>query len=212
MTSSSSRPDAPGRVLPTPKEWSWAELEPGGHVGEVPERAEEAREARHRAELEEAYRRGVREGEASARARARTELASAMSVALGAMDEVNTNRSLWASTARENLVALSAAIARQIVERELALDPSIFVDTAQRAVAAFPADEPLRIRVHPSDLETLEAADAVSVGDVVGERNVRWVLDEGMVPGGCVVEGPDRIVDGRIDEALARVVRELNHA
>jgi hypothetical protein len=29
------------------------------------------------------------------------------------------------------------------------------------------------------------------------------------MPGGCIVEGPDRIVDGRLDEALCRIVRSL---
>jgi flagellar biosynthesis/type III secretory pathway protein FliH len=173
---------------------------------------EEAIEERHREELEEAYRRGVDDGRRTARAQARRELASAMGVALKVMDEIKSGRAMWMSTVKENLVTLAAGIARQIVDRELSLDPTIFVETAKKAISAFPVDEPLRVRVHPEDLAMLEEADALSPDDLKGDRAVRWVLDEAMARGGCVVEGPDRIVDGRVDEALVRVVRTLTHA
>lgn len=213
MTWSSSNPRrvGAGARAAAPAEWSWAELEPGDRPPEAEEQLEQSREERHREEVEEAYRRGLQEGKAAARAQARGELASAMSVARQAAEEVRQSRASWTATLQENLVALAAAIARQIIERELSLDPSIFADTARRAVAAFPADEPLRIRLHPDDLHVLETSEVLSTRDVVQDRTVRWVPDEDMVRGGCVVEGPDKIVDGRVDEALIRTVRTLTH-
>jgi len=173
--------------------------------------AEETLAERHREEVGEAYRRGTADGEAATAAIARNELASALKATLDALEEVRANREAWASTLRENLVLLAAAMARHIVDRALADDPSIFADIAKRAVASFPADEPVRIRLHPADLNKLELIES-GVDHVVGQRSVRWVPDEDMVEGGCVVEGPDKIIDGRVDEALARLVRTLSNA
>jgi flagellar biosynthesis/type III secretory pathway protein FliH len=38
-----------------------------------------------------------------------------------------------------------------------------------------------------------------------------WVPDARIARGGCVVEGRERIVDGRVDSALERVYRRLAH-
>ena len=45
--------------------------------------------------------------------------------------------------------------------------------------------------------------------ETTGGREARWIADEDVVPGGCIVEGPDRIVDGRVDQALERIFWEL---
>jgi flagellar biosynthesis/type III secretory pathway protein FliH len=39
---------------------------------------------------------------------------------------------------------------------------------------------------------------------------VRWLADARIQPGGCVVEGRERIVDGRVDTALERLYRKLS--
>ncbi len=75
-----------------------------------------------------------------------------------------------------------------------------------RALAEFPQDHPVHIRVCPADLATLKAALAAAprAGDV------RFTADPRVERGGCVVEGRDRIVDGRVDMALERVYRRLS--
>jgi flagellar assembly protein FliH len=124
-----------------------------------------------------------------------------------ALEEVHANRDAWDARLQERLVVLAAAIAQRVVERTREQDPDVFVELAQRAVAAFPVEEAVRIRLHPTDQAVL--ADARHLDQVVGDRTVRWVPDEDVMPGGCIVEGPDRIVDGRVDEVLCRIVRTL---
>lgn len=210
MTWSSSSPfgNAPGARPLT--DWQWDELE-----SPAPSPAEERarREERHAQEIEAAYRRGRVEGEDAARTAARREVASALSVARGILRETQESRQAWRARLEENLIALATAMARQIVERELRTDVDTFRAQAAQAVATFPVEEALRIRLHPADLELLAALDAA--GDpsaaVAAEHSVRWVPDEDVVRGGCVVEGPDRIVDGRVDEALRRIYNTLIH-
>lgn len=189
--------------MATPVAFGWADLEQTG-----PEADARAHQVDlHMQEVEEAYRRGFVDGEEAGARMARDELQVAMRATRQALGEVRASRDAWDGRLLERLVVLAAAIARRVVERTREQDPEVFVELAQRAVAAFPIEEAVRIRLHPTDQAVL--ADARHLDQVVGGRTVRWVPDEDVMPGGCIVEGPDRIVDGRLDEALCRIVRSL---
>ncbi len=185
--------------------WRWAEIRATSAVEEA--RREEARQARHLKEVEEAYERGFRDGRARARAAARAELASALQTLVEAVSQVRAHREAWAAQLEQDLAALSGAIAQVLVGREVQTDPRVVSELTRRAVAHFPTDEPLRIRLNPEDLQRLESVGETE--EVTGARTVRWIPDDEIVPGGCVVEGPDKVVDGRLDEAVRRIVRRL---
>lgn len=211
MTWSSSSPFGTAADVPTgTSDWQWDELEtPRATPSEERARNEEL----HAQEIEAAYHRGRVEGEDAARAAARRELASALSVARTVVRETQEARAGWNARLEENLILLATAMARQVVDRELRSDAESFRALAARAVASFPVDEPLRIRLHPEDLELLASLDpsADPAAILATEHELRWVPDDDVVQGGCVVEGPDRIVDGRVDEALRRIYSALIH-
>jgi flagellar biosynthesis/type III secretory pathway protein FliH len=119
----------------------------------------------------------------------------------------------WTGTIEENICALAVAVARQVVGRELTTDASWVLDLVKRALLEFPIDQPVRIRVNPQDLAALEANGAAAEGlqGIVQGRDARWVADARLAPGGCVVEGRERIVDGRVDTALERIYRRLTY-
>ena len=81
------------------------------------------------------------------------------------------------------------------------------VDLVRRAVGQFPVGEELTIRLNPQDLTLL--SDVSAEGSPTGRNDTRWIADPLIEPGGCVVEGPDSVVDGRLDRALERVYRSL---
>lgn len=212
MTWSSNSPFAPAGSPEARRlsDWQWDELEsPAPSPAEERARTEE----RHASEVEAAYRRGRLEGEEAARTAARREVASALSVARTVLRETQEGRAAWSARLEENLIALATAMARQIVERELRTDAETLRAQAARAVASFDPEEALRIRLHPDDLAMLAGLDPSGDATAVleGEQAVRWMPDEDVVRGGCVVEGPDRIVDGRVDEALRRIYDTLIH-
>lgn len=185
--------------------WAWADLHETGPEAESA--AEEA--ARQRREVQESYERGFADGIDAGANAARDELMIAMRATGEVLEEIRASREAWDARLEEHLVVLAAAMARKVVERTREEDHTAFVDLAKQAVAAFPVDEALRIRLHPADQAVL--SDGGFLDDVVGARSVRWIPDDEVVPGGCIVEGPDKIVDGRVDEALARVVRALTN-
>ena len=193
---------------------------PAAPAGPSPEElraAEDARrEAAERAERErihaEAYAAGLVAGEAAGRAAEAERVRTLVAAAEDALERLRAGESRWTGLAEENLCALATAIARQVIGRELAGDPAALTDLVRRALAEFPIDQPVVIRVHPADLATLASTRAgEGAGAAVApNRETRWVADPTLVPGGCMVEGRERIVDGRVDMALERLYRKLS--
>lgn len=213
MSTSSERPG----VLPeeqggglVPSEW----LLPDAREPEPPPVDVEAL----RREAEQAYDRGYAEGFAAGveegRRHESKRIAQAVAVAESVAEAVRASEQRWLGALEENVCALAIAVARHVVGRELRSDAQTIAELVRRAIADFPVDEPLRVRINPQDLSTLSAVSPVD-GEPVAVargRDLRWVADPEIGPGGFVVEGRERIVDGRIDLALERIYRSLIHA
>lgn len=157
----------------------------------------------------EAYEEGRRDGEIAEAARLR----HALHAAEQALADVRAAEERWTGAVEENVCALSTAIARQLLARELKTGGEVVADLVRRALTEFPIDQPVRIRVNPQDLATLSAmlgADGAPVS-LTGGREASWLADAQIAPGGCVVEGRDRIIDGRVDLGLERIYRRLTY-
>ena len=177
-----------------------------------------AAEARAEAEREQlvsrSYGEGYADGEAAGRAAEQARLADAIAAAEGALDLLRAGEERWSGQLEDNVCALATAIARQIIGRELTGDAAALTDLVRRGLAEFPIDQPVSIRVNPMDLATLATAHPTAdapggTAGVAPNRETRWVADPALVAGGCMIEGRERIVDGRVDLALERVYRKL---
>lgn len=114
----------------------------------------------------------------------------------------------WISNAEENISALAVAIARHILSREVTVDRQATLDVVRQAIAEFSIDQPLTVRLHPADHAVI--VPMLGDGDTA-RRSAEWIADARIAPGGCVVEGRERIIDGRVDAALERVYRRLTY-
>jgi flagellar assembly protein FliH len=164
----------------------------------------------HEVALQEAHRTGWMEGHASAmaeRAVASEEMAAASQAAANALNTIAERLQAQVAT---SINALSVAIARHLVEREMVADPQLLHDLVTRALALTPMSGTITVRMHPDDLAALNATGGVkpvSESDV----EVRWLGDRDVSRGGCVVDGPHGIIDGRIDRALLDIYEQLGH-
>lgn len=156
------------------------------------------------------YEEGRHEGEHAEEARLRT--------ALGAVEEsieaLRDGEERWQGAIEENICALAVAVARHIIDREVADNPEILERLVRRALAEFPIDHPVRVRVNPNDLQILQSHGGQAALDALTDtppREAHWIPDVRIAPGGSVVEGRDRIIDGRVDTALERVYRRLTY-
>lgn len=172
--------------------------------------ADAEREAAHAEALDATWAEGHAEGCAAGAAQARAALVDAVGALDAAVGEVRAHEERWMGDLRAHVAALAVAVARHVVEREIAADDGLVVALAARAVAEFPAQEALVARVHPDDLGALKAAWAdAGHGGGGRQETVRWAPDARVARGGVLVEGRERIVDGRVDAALERLYRAL---
>lgn len=161
----------------------------------------------------EAYRHGYDEGRLEGEHAEQARLRSAVQAAEEALDALRDGELRWTGMIEENVVAVALAVARHVIGREAAADPQVVAALARKAIGEFQLDRQLRIRVHPQDLQLLQSAgdgDHVEL-DLAEGRELHWIPDATISRGGCVVEGRERIVDGRVDTALERVYRRLTY-
>jgi flagellar biosynthesis/type III secretory pathway protein FliH len=171
----------------------------------------DALRAEAEAAVDDAYARGYEEGRVAGELGEGARLRHAAAAAERALDELRAGEERWAGTLEENVCALATAIARQLLERELAGDPGVVLALVRKALKEFPVDQPLVVRVNAGDLAALASVvDAEGAGRM-GGHDLRWVADTRVAPGGCLVEGRERIVDGRVDTGLERVYRRLTY-
>lgn len=155
--------------------------------------------------LAEARRTAFEEGRSAGRAEAELaadrRVANAVSAVTDAAGTIRQHQEQYLGVLEENLTALACVIARHVIQRDVQLDPSQIRTLVQGALAEFPQEHALRVRLHPAD-------HALLAGDS-SYPEVSWVADPRVVRGGCVVEGRERIVDGRVDLALEQVFRRI---
>jgi flagellar assembly protein FliH len=206
-------------------EWSLEDLRIVELYPEMGSRAERelAETARVRAEAEarqeqerlvrEAHARGVEEGRREGEQAEGNRLKNALRATEQALADLRENEERWLASIEENICALAVAIARQIIDHELHMEPAAVEKLVRRALGEFPVDQPVRIRLHPRDQAVIESRSPQQrLPSTLEGRETQWIPDANLVQGGCVVEGRDRIIDGRIDTALERVYRRLTYA
>ncbi len=189
---------------------AWSNMD-GANLPET--QLDQAERLRHEDErrIEDARSEGYAAGRLDGELAEGTRLRNAVGAAETAIDTIRANEAKWQDAVTENVAALAVTVARHIVGRELHSDADSVAELVKRALAEFPIDQPMRVRVNPHDLSMLalpNAADGEPVS-IAPNRDVRWLADLRIQPGGCVVEGRERIVDGRVDTALERMYRKL---
>lgn len=183
--------------------WIWDELDVEEGSAESPSEPETPTVDQQR---EAAYQRGLLEGMARGRREMEAELETALlalSAAAGRLDDL---RGSIGADLEENAAALAVAVARELVVGDLDSTPDTVLVLVREAVSSFGLDAPLSVRIHPADLALISAGAG---GAVAGSRSVAWEPDPELPRGSCLVEGPGKVVDGRLDLALERIYQAI---
>lgn len=156
-----------------------------------------------RARIEaDAYARGRADGERAARATLEETIAHTTSALNEAVLSVQMHEARWLSNAEENIAALSVLVARHVLQREILADRTFVCDLVTTAIEQYPIDEEITVRLHPDDLAACRPVLDRAPG--AGVRTLRWLADTNIQRGGCLTEGRERIIDGRVDTSLER--------
>ncbi len=191
-------------------DWTWQDLTSGSQPEDPRAPDPEELEAIREKERAAAHERGFHEGVEAGRRQALKELGPNLEASVRVVEEMEEFREALLEQLQENVTLLSLAIARHLVDREVKVDPEVVENLVRSALSHFPLDQAVRIRLNPQDLSAMSGDPDPERPPVAAGREVRWIPDESVSRGGCVVEGPERIVDGRLETAVERIYRKVS--
>jgi type III secretion system HrpE/YscL family protein len=174
-----------------------AKLEGDRLLGEARAQAERELQAAH----EEAER-IRRKAEAEGRERG---LAAVTELLVGARAAAARAR----AGAEAELRVLAVRIAEKILGRELKSDPAAVIDVAAAALRHAGEPRELVVRCAPDDLAALERGKPRLLERSRAAQAVRFVADERVARGGCIIETELGIVDARLSTQLDAIEKAL---
>ncbi len=108
-------------------------------------------------------------------------------------------------TVEEELLRFVVAIARQIVRRELKIDPGQIVALIREALALLPGDAlHTTIHLHPDDAAFVRGALKLE-----GNRNIELREDPTLARGGCRVETESSQIDATLESRIAEIAARV---
>ena len=106
----------------------------------------------------------------------------------------------------EQLARLATAVAKQVIRRELRMDPAQVIAVMRETVSLLPAAErQVRIHVHPEDAAVIRECLAAPGGD----RAWSLLEDPVMTRGGCLVTTDTAQIDARLESRIAAVASSM---
>jgi len=159
---------------------------------------EALQEQAHKEGYEAGYAEGRKKGEAEVRAQA-DRLKNVFNALANPLEQLDT-------TIQEELVALSIAIARQIIRRELKADPGHMMGIVREALNQLPlANRTIQIRLHPDDAATLRGMLTLD------DKSQRWELvdDPALSRGDCRVVSETSQIDATLERRLTAIAAAL---
>jgi flagellar biosynthesis/type III secretory pathway protein FliH len=153
-----------------------------------------------------AYNRGYEAGKVAALEEANRTVKRAAGLLVSTAEALDAARANVVRELEDSVYLLSLAVARHLILREVSADPSVVRDLVQRGLEAFPVGSRVEIHVHPDDLAALRSQFELP-GTDGRAAEIQWTPDQSVERGGCTLETPHRVVDGRVDLAL----RDLYH-
>ena len=194
------------------------EVEPAPQVEAAPELPPVLDEAQQQALIEqacdEAYAKGVAQGEAQAtlewQRRMDDYVANQGQEAAQRLQAVV--QSLQASLAdvqqhmAQDVLHLACDIARQVLRHELSVNPNAVQPVVREAVGMLLSEgRPALVRLNPVDMDAL----AAPLSEEFDGAAVQWMADAAVPAGGCLVESAGTVVDGSLDKRWQRAVAAL---
>jgi flagellar assembly protein FliH len=155
---------------------------------------------------QQAYNRGYEAGKADAMEEAARTVKRAAGLLVSTAEALDAARLGVVRELEDSVYVLALAVARHLILREVSTDPSVVRDLVQRGLEAFPVGSRVEIHLHPEDLAALRSQFELPGSDGRAAE-IQWNPDPTVERGGCTLETPHRVVDGRVDLAL----RDLYH-
>ncbi len=178
-------------------------LESGGvETAELERRIAELERLRQ-LETAEAHHRGVEDGLRRGREEASAEVKKAFDQVAHVLEELSKTKRKLRVDAEQELVKLSLAVARRILNRELSTDPASIEGIVHAALQKLQQREASKVRVWPAAVPAVRAAL-----DRIGTRSgIEIVPDPGLATGAILFETSLGELDASIETQLQEIQR-----
>jgi flagellar assembly protein FliH len=164
-------------------------------------REEQARQQAHQA----GYQAGLREGDAAATRRLSDENTKILGRTMESVQQMLSWRQQIRKQMEEDLVHLAVAIARRILHRELAVDPTALLGIVQVAISKVESRELHRLRAASQDVPVLQQ----HINSLGIPARVELVGDPSLSRGSIVLETARGQLDASVDIQLQEIDRGL---
>ncbi|VAW94079.1 hypothetical protein MNBD_GAMMA22-2135 [hydrothermal vent metagenome] len=168
-------------------------------VAEIGDIEEQARKEGYDNGFNEGHKDGLIAGQADVNAKVRkfTALIKSLDKPLELIDE----------EVIEQLVKLSITVSRQIIRRELKIDPGQVMAVVRESMSILPASaRDIRIYLHPEDAKLVR--EILSV-DEDGDRPWKIVDDPVLTHGSCQIKTENSFIDASVEQRLNQVISDL---
>ena len=121
------------------------------------------------------------------------------------LSELARQKEQFLMDAERHVVDLAMAVARKIIGHEVRTNPDTVISIVKEALKKLVDHEGIKVRVSPSDLETIEKAmpQLLEVADEA--EKIAFEGDKALVHGGCVVETSLGEIDARVEKQLEAI-------
>lgn len=209
----------PGEEIDAVEQWSFSAVDTASLLlaAQAKARDEAADQVRDQACKQEGYAEGFAQGRAQATVEAQRQMADFIAhqgadAARGFAQLFVVAQAQLAEAEQviaQGTLELACELARQVLRRELSIDPNAVQPVLREALGLLVADtKSAVVRLHPLDLAVLE--------DVIRSEfsglSLTLVPDMTMSRGGCLIESVGTVVDGTLEKRWQRAVANLGLA
>ena len=164
-------------------------------------------EPRQLAETEQsaqaAYTQGYQDGVQAGQRESEGQIRAIADRVAHSIEEISGLRQRLRHEAEEDVVALSIAIARRVLHREITIDPAALLGLAKAALEKLDIRELHRVRVHPLIAPLLrEQLEKIGM-----PHRVEVIADPGLEKGAVVLETGHGQLDASVETQLAEIER-----
>ena len=208
----------PGEEIDAVEQWNFAAVDTASLLlaAQVKVRDEAAEEFKQEACRQEGYAEGFAQGRAQATVEAQRQMADF--IANQGRDAAREFARLFATVQvqlveaeqvmAQGTLELACELARQVLRRELSVDPKAVQSVIREALGLLVADtKSAVVRLHPLDLKVLEEVIRTEFSSL--SLSLILLADPTLTRGGCLIESAGTVVDGTLEKRWMRAVASL---
>jgi len=173
------------------------------------ERLEEQFVERLKASRDESYRNGLQDGIKQTETKYFNQLSKSFQYLKKVADSLRSEMDALMEREEQNLLSLSLAIARKVIDAELTLNDEVVLSVLRNSMNLLGSQRSVRVLVNPQDWALVKENVGTLDLKVEMPKDIEVVSAPHIAPGGCVVEGDSGSVDADIETQFAEIRRKL---